>query len=712
VKGINKTGNSASTTAAQLAAFKTAMRLPRSGQFYLLKKSLTGTIVKRAFTSIASVLDAQTKTFINAQGGAGLSFNSVEISEVRGSVAAKHIGGVTVNTKLSLVAKSFLRPPLLAPGAGLFEVRFAHILLLEMTVAPVAPGDSDSYLFVYREMTDDPLDHGLGSSCDEIMSSAFIEQFVKPASSGPVTDVTRIERISMRMMASSRGEIRRKVVDAYDVGAATSSLGLHRTIAGSMTLAVPQGNVRRMVSVSPHRQRVRTGTSRTSLDDVIYWACECAVGFSKSSSVRQTSSAFLAQFAQPVVRLLDKTPSSVLIERQALSEAINEHMATTGQVWLRDKTTPATWTSLDNVLDAITETIALNNSPLDSDGKAITLNPSLSEAFYAAVTPVQGLGKTDVLSVRISSRVCKIELPRAVGSLGDGLANSTRIHLDEFVNRCKAFRVVLDAGRVLFCSEGAYGSSNLALATTQLASIFFGVTALGNVHTEKGKTTRASKSFDSTSSFHAIESDPQLSHADSLLICDDSTVEWADYIELDAHSPRIRWFHAKVQQIELAADKAARLAGAGPGYKITQPVSTQPSLSASDLEEVVGQAIKNLARLRISTKDGEFPVRHRTWVSGKCSLPTKNSITRLRRLGTLNISDIKNRFDATAADPLAVYEVAIVVPNYSKTKLEAELKKIPSGQASPFVLQAFWLLSGFMHACLEVGARPLVFMHK
>lgn len=708
---ISKSGNPASTTSISLGDFKAAMRLPRSGQFHLIKTPLTNRGVNDAFDQIASMLEHETKAFLIAQGIASQSIPSLELQQTRVKVPLEQFGAVSVDTRLSLLAKSFVREPLLAPGVGLFEIRFAHVLLLEMTVSPAANNQSASYLFVYRELADDPLDHGLALSCSEIPSPAFVEQFVNPGAPGSTTDSSRIEQMSMRMMASSRGEVRRKVIDAYDVEAATSSLGLHRTIAGSMTLAVPYGARNRMVSVSPHRQRVRTGTSRTSLGEVIRWACECAMGFSASSQVTQSSSTFLAQFAQPVPRMVEKKPSSVLIERHALSKAIEGHATSTGQKWIRHKSTPVAWKTLDDVLDAITETIVLDGSPKDSKGSTIKIDSTLPEVFYASSAPIPGLLKADVLRVKVSSRLCKIILPRAVGSLGTGAPTSPIIPLDEFINRSRDFRVVLDKGRVLFCSEGAYSSGNLTLATTQLSRIFRAVSALGDVHSEKGQTSLLTTSWDSTSSFHVIETDPLLADPNSMLICDDSSVEWADYIELDAQTPRIRWLHAKVQQIESPADKKARKATTPPGPKITQPVSSQPSLSASDLEEVVGQAIKNLARLRIASTDPEFSARQTTWVSENCNMPNKSGINRLRRFGKLKVSDIARHFDTTAADPLAVYEVAIVVPNYSKRHLEAELAEIPKGKASASVLQAFWLLSGFMHACLEVGAKPLVFMH-
>lgn len=708
---ISMSGNQANSNSIALEDFKEAMRIPRSGQFYLLNKQLKTSSVQDAFDQIASKLENDTEEILSAQGIARQSLPFVELKQIRAKLSSEQFGSVSVDAHLSLLAKSFVREPLLSPNAGLFEIRFAQVLLLEMTVSPVVTSQSSSYLFVYRELVDDPIDHGLASFCSEISSFAFVEQFVKPAASGGSTGLSRIEQMSMRMMASSRGEIRRKVIDAYDVEATTSSLGLHRTIAGSMTLAVPDGSRSRMVSVSPHRQRVRTGTSRTSLGEVVRWACECAMGFSASSQVTQSSSAFLAQFAQPVPRLLEKIPSSLLIERRALSKAIAEHIKSTGQKWIRHKSTPPNWTTLDDVLDAITEMFVLDGSPTDRIGTPVKISSSLSAVYYTSRSSIQGLKSTDLLRVQVSSRLCKIILPRAVGSLGTGKPNADSIWLDEFINRTRDFRVVLDNGRVLFCSEGAYSSANLILATMQLSKIFRAVSALGNVHSEKGETSLSTTSWGTTSSFHVIETDPLLTEPNSMLICDDSSVEWADYIELDTQTPRIRWLHAKVQQVELPADMKARKATNPPGRKITQPVSSQPSLSASDLEEVVGQAIKNLARLRIASTDSEFTARSKTWTSENCNMPNKSSIKRLRRPAKLKVADIAKYFDATAANPLAVYEIAIVVPNYSKKHLEAEFEKIPKGKASASTLQAFWLLSGFMHACIEVGAKPLVFMH-
>lgn len=299
------------------------IRLPCSGQFYVLERALSKPRVSGAFDGIEAALDAQTAKFAERNAAAARAFAQLRVRCVREQRAALQIDGVTVGATLSSLTRSFLRPPLLAPEADVAEARFAHVLLVELTLHPVGKDEVDAYLYVYRELADDPLDHGLREHCTEIETPAFVEPFVQP-------DATRIERMSMRMMAASRGEVRRKTIDAYDVGATTSSLGLHRTIAGTMTLAVPHAGGTRRFDVSPHRQRVRAGTSRLPLDKVIHWASERAVGFSRSSTATATSSAFLSQFARPIARLLDKTPSSVLIERRAFAEAIDEYARLTG----------------------------------------------------------------------------------------------------------------------------------------------------------------------------------------------------------------------------------------------------------------------------------------------------------------------------------------------------------------------------------------------
>ncbi len=208
-------------------------------------------------------------------------------------------------------------------------------------------------------------------------------------------------------------------------------------------------------------------------------------------------------------------------------------------------------------------------------------------------------------------------------------------------------------------------------------------------------------------------------------MCDDGPTEWCDFLAIATARPSMSWIHAKVQTVEdpklkvirKKAVKAARLAAAANQpippipAKLTLPVSKSPSRSASALEEVMGQAVKNLARLRTPINDVAFESKSADWVNNSCSLLQPALIPRLvKALVGTDEKDISTTFQSIAEHPLAQLEVAIVVPNYSKSDIEGEFHRIAAGKTEANVLQMFWLLSGFMHSCLEVGAEPVVYM--
>jgi hypothetical protein len=288
------------------------------------------------------------------------------------------------------------------------------------------------------------------------------------------------------------------------------------------------------------------------------------------------------------------------------------------------------------------------------------------------------------------------------------------VALDEVLNDFRTFRMVFEAGSALYCSEGAFRSSNVILATAQLKSIFKGVEDLERVITEKGLGRNRQINFDATSSFFVIEGNSEITDPGSILICDDANNEWCDFLELDELNKRIRWIHSKVQRIETTQSRRDRAAAAATGRVMNAvhgPMSLGSTLSASDLQEVVGQATKNLSKLRVSTNDPSLSNRCNTWLTSTCNLLNPAVIPRMRRGGG-TAATLAGVFDATAGDPNAVYEVAIVVPNYSVAGLSAALDQVALGNGDLNVIQAFWLLSGFMHACLEIGAKPIIFMQR
>lgn len=691
---------------------RNSFRFQKSGQFYLLDRELTDQIVGNLFDAV--VVDQNLRAAGAGPNGIVLGPHSnnanVELRDVRRAIPGRDIEGHTVEIRCSLILRSFEHSPTFAPRSGLVEITYAYLMLTELTVS--RNGDRLRYLFIQRDGALDPMKHGFREFTTEIDLPAFLNQFIadQPGTISP----TRIEKMAMRMMASTQGEIRQKVIDSHDVVASTSSLGLHRTIAGNMTVTRQTGAKSQQLDLSPHRHRVRTGASRISYDGLMSWKALCAVGFFTSKDILVVASPFLAQMAQPLMDLIGKEPSSLFIERHRFNAAISRFSTSTGKAWEAHPRKSPPGLTLDDLLEQLSEPLPLSAIPCDKSGNPIAMNPVPKEVYYFPEPRLASFAGNDSLKVRVTPKTCRVLLPKGAGQFVPQNGQDDPTPLEEVLNETLAFRVVFDRGSALFCSEGAFRSSNIALATSQLSKIFRPIPALAAVESEKGNVVQASTRFSPMSAFHVIESDHQVTAPGSFLICDDSTDEWCDYLEISATEPRMRWIHAKVQRVETPQSRALRAQQDRDGRPLTPraygPVSLERSLSATDLQEVVGQATKNMARLRISSSDTAFAQRGERWLNQNCTLPAASSITRLRRGAIANIRDMEALFDLAATNPMSTYEVAIVVPNYSSAHLTNELGNIQAGTASLSTIQAFWLLSGFMHACLEVGARPLIFM--
>jgi hypothetical protein len=655
----------------KLEELKPHLRFSRTGQFYKLSRSLTHAEHNGI---VEAVVVKNIDPAVVALSGLGAS----ERREVRSSTLGS--GNVSnVEVFGTLVVQPLLQEASIASAAGgLKELRFAHMLLLEGAVQ-IGSNHGQRYAFISRDGLDSPFE---GDNL-KVITKLTRAEMLNPFLSSSITnaDAGRIEEISMRMMNVSRIGLRRKVVEAYDVESSVSSLGLHRSIPGTMRVRLPRSaGVGTAVTISTGRHSVRAGSTRVKLSTVVDWFAQCVLRMDAENG-KALQNGFLKEMAEPLTSLDGLDPGSLLLDYSVLDEV---GLGADGLEWKTTIATPKSWTSVSTMLEAFDDPVPLIPS--------VRKPPRSGCRVFEGSLQVAG-GSSVIVEVEVENALCRLAVKR-IGALGKYVENGKDIHFEQLINRESALRIAFAGGQVLYASEGAHRSGNLQLAVRRLLSSVTGVKSLQKVVSEKGDVTPADIKFQPDSCFDVIESDTVLCSGDTL-VCGDANDEVFDYLDIDLAKKRLRWLHAKVLKSKNKTTGAAIAVGSRAG-----------SLSASALQEVVGQAIKNLAFLRRETSDPTFAAEVATW-SGICTLPKPARIARLRKGSQPDLKVM-----TILHSELAQHEVAIVVPSYSKKLLERELPLILSGGASQYTIQLFWLLSSFTHACLEVGATPLIFMRE
>lgn len=162
-------------------------------------------------------------------------------------------------------------------------------------------------------------------------------------------------------------------------------------------------------------------------------------------------------------------------------------------------------------------------------------------------------------------------------------------------------------------------------------------------------------------------------------ICDDLYKEWADHIGLNEKF--ISFYHSK--------------------YK-------NSSFSASDFQDIVGQALKNLGNL--SPSDDQWDIKEGFWNN----LYKNNSIeTQINRIRTgQNSNDVISYFKKIKGYPNIKKQVHIVINFISKSALEDKLIRLKNGEQfreRNEIIQILWFISSLISSCFEANTE--VYIH-
>lgn len=200
------------------------------------------------------------------------------------------------------------------------------------------------------------------------------------------------------------------------------------------------------------------------------------------------------------------------------------------------------------------------------------------------------------------------------------------------------------------------------------------------------------KNWDDESEFFVVEK--ELKSRFECFICDDCEKEWADYIGINPDN------------IEFIACKYK-----GSNEKKNKGFNRKSS-SASFFQEVVGQVLKNLGNLIPSDK--QLNDKKNEWCG---SYVDGSPIKRLRK-GKLE--DGVKLWEDGRSNPNYGRTFSIVVNFFSKDDLKKRFYKLKKciGENGEKMghreesYQQLWILSNFVHSCLEQGIEPKIYCNK
>ncbi|RUY59250.1 hypothetical protein EN962_15615 [Mesorhizobium sp. M7A.F.Ca.CA.001.09.2.1] len=271
--------------------------------------------------------------------------------------------------------------------------------------------------------------------------------------------------------------------------------------------------------------------------------------------------------------------------------------------------------------------------------------------------------------------IAGISIERREFPLGEDI---DAVSLARFIDRENLFTILFSDLALAYIDGALFRDEALASGGTALLAHLQVNQSLEQSTSEKGTFAPGQIVFTQGSVFRSVVD--TIATSEDVLLCDDLGDEWADFIGISTtSSPKmISFYHAK---------------------------HGNPSLSASAFHDSVGQAIKNLGRMRLPSD--MLPGKLATWDDRYRNGGVQTEIARMIRGGTLQ--EIAVKLDAARSAPDVLQRVFIVTSSLSRTQVQDVLTAATQGTTpSPHFVQLYWLLMSYFSACVEMGVRGYV----
>lgn len=246
------------------------------------------------------------------------------------------------------------------------------------------------------------------------------------------------------------------------------------------------------------------------------------------------------------------------------------------------------------------------------------------------------------------------------------------IPLVDIINTMSYFSVGFEDYSYIYYGKKLYQNSKILEQKRSILYVFEAFDELDRVTSEKGTWNQDSTDFSPDSIFYFVD---DLFKDSEILVCDDLGNEWADHIAITNNS--ISFIHSKYKK--------------------------NCSLSASNFQDVIGQAIKNIGNLFPDDKT----LKNKADKFSKCFEGT--SIARCRKG---DYKDFAAKFREVSSNPNAIKEVCLSINFISKQEFMKAIDSLENNnelKQKHSLIQMLWMLNGFISICKEKDLHCRIF---
>ena len=469
------------------------------------------------------------------------------------------------------------------------------------------------------------------------------------------------EQMSLRGTGVSKYALRRKTLEADDLQNVVGPAGATRYIPHGYRVR-DQGE---RYSATPSTGRIALRADRAGYEALIKWAKSV---IDRLVDERDPPAPFIRTFAQPIdLGAIPRgvQPTHFTVNVMSLADALcgeTEPMELVRQTENAVETLSTVETQ--QILDILDQPYSLRRSR--AGGFSILGN---SNAVIGRLT----LGKS-----RIALRAFSLpETENILVRRKDEANDVSGLPLKRYIDQNDLFIILFTSAAIVYLDGDLHRDDTFGDGGQAFLSHIRSDRHLADVTSEKGAFVGDQNSFEPNSVFRVVID--HIAAPDSTLICDDLGDEWADFIGTNIGStPKsISFYHAKHGAL---------------------------SLGASAFHDSVGQAIKNLGRMSLSSE--AVARKLQKWAS---TYVNNNIHTSINRVIRSHAPAVQQGLAESASSPDTIRRVFIVTSSLSRKALADAFEGVQSGSPpSAHFVQLYWLLSSYFSAALEAGVYPYV----